>query len=60
MHYAVFCGRFIITINWDYLYTQKQGKLASICLKRFSSIFETSVDFLFVYVDALCHSRIIF
>ena len=41
--YAVFCGRFIITVNWDYLYAQKQGKLASICLQRFSSIFETII-----------------
>ena len=38
--YAVFCGRFIITVNWDYLYVQK---IASACLQRFSSIFETSV-----------------
>ena len=36
--YAVFCGRFIITVNWDYLYAQKQGILASVCLQRFSSI----------------------
>ena len=41
--YAVFCGRFIITVNWDYLYAPKPGKLASLCLQRFSSIFETSV-----------------
>ena len=41
--YAVFCGRFIITVNLDYLYAPKQGKLASVCLQRFSSIFETSV-----------------
>ena len=41
--YAVFCGRFILTVNWDYLYAQKQGKLASVCLQRFSSIFETII-----------------
>ena len=39
--YGVFCGRFIITVNWDYLYAQKQGKLTSVCLQRFSSVFET-------------------
>ena len=41
--YAVFCGRFILTVNWDYLYAKKQRKLASVYLQRFSSIFETSV-----------------
>ena len=38
--YAVFCGRFIKTVNWDYLYAQ----LTSVCLQGFSSIFETSVS----------------
>ena len=42
---ALFCGRLIITVNWDYLYAQQQGKLASVCLQWFSSIFETSVYF---------------
>ena len=37
--YAVFCDRFIITVNIDYQYAQKQGKLASVCLHRLSSIF---------------------
>ena len=41
--YAVFCGRFIIPVNWDYLYAPKQGKFASVCLQQFSSIFETPV-----------------
>ena len=35
--YAVFCGRCIIAVNLDYLYVQKQGKLASVCLQRCSS-----------------------
>ena len=30
---AVFCGRFIITVNRDNLYAQKQCKLASVCLQ---------------------------
>ena len=38
--YVVFCGGFIITVN---LYAPKQGKLASVCLQQFSSIFETSI-----------------
>ena len=42
--YAVICGRFNITVNWDYLYAQKQGKLATVCLQRFSYIFETSIQ----------------
>ena len=41
--YAVFCGRVIITVNLDNLYAPKQGKLASVCLQRFSSIFETKI-----------------
>ena len=41
--YAAFWGRFIITVNWDYLYAQKHDKLTSVCLQRFSSIFETSI-----------------
>ena len=35
--YAVFCGRFITSVYWDYLYAPKQGKLASVCLQWFSS-----------------------
>ena len=31
--YAVFCGLFVITVNGDYLRDQKQGKIASVCLK---------------------------
>ena len=42
--YAVFSSRFIIAVNGDDLYAQKQGKLASVCLQRFSSIFETSIQ----------------
>ena len=41
---AVICGRFNITVNWDYLHAQNQGKLASVCLQWFSSIFETSIS----------------
>ena len=41
--YAVICSRFNITINWDYRYAPKQGKLTSVCLQRFSSIFETTI-----------------
>ena len=26
VHYAVVCGRFIITVNWDYLYAQARRK----------------------------------
>ena len=47
---AVFCGRIIITVNWDYLSAQNQGKLTSVCLQRFSSIFETSVHCVFGFV----------
>ena len=39
--YAAICGRFNITVNWDYMHAQNQGKLANVCLQRFSSIFET-------------------
>ena len=35
--YAVFCGRFYITVHLEYKYEQKQCKLASVCLQRFSS-----------------------
>ena len=38
--YAVFCGKFVVTVNCDYLYAPKQGKLASVCLQRFSSFLE--------------------
>ena len=41
--YAIICGRFNITVNWDYLHAQNQGKLASVCLHRFSSIFESTI-----------------
>ena len=41
--YAVICGRFNITVNWDYLHAQNQGKLATVCLQRFSSIFERTI-----------------
>ena len=41
--YAVSCGRFNITVNRDYLHAQNQGKLASVCLQQFSSIFETTI-----------------
>ena len=34
--YAVSCGRFN-------MHAQKQGKLASVCLQRFSSIFESTI-----------------
>ena len=39
--YAVRCGRCNITVHRDYLHAQNQGKLASVCLQRFSLIFET-------------------
>ena len=41
--YAVIRGRFNITVNLDYLHAQNQGKLASVCLQRFLSIFETTI-----------------
>ena len=41
--YAIICGRFNITVNLDYLHAQNQGKLASVCLHRFSSIFESTI-----------------
>ena len=41
--YAVICGWFNITVNRDYLHAQNQGKLASVCLQRFSSIFESTI-----------------
>ena len=43
--YAVIHGRFNITVKRDYLHAQKQGKLATVCLQRFSSIFETSINY---------------
>ena len=41
--YAIICGKFNITVNSDYLHAQNQGKLASVCLYRFSSIFESTI-----------------
>ena len=41
--YAVICVRFNITVNWDYLHAQIQGKLACVCLQQFSSIFEPTI-----------------
>ena len=40
--HAVSCGMFNITVNRDYLHAQNQGKLASVCLQQFSSIFEST------------------
>ena len=37
-----------MTVKRDYLYAQNQGKLASVCLQRFSSIFETSISLIIV------------
>ena len=41
--YAVICDKFNITVKWDYLLAQNQGKLSSVCLQRFSSIFESTI-----------------
>ena len=41
--YAVFCGRFYITVHLEYKYAQKTCKLVSVCLQGFSSIFETTI-----------------
>ena len=41
--YAIIYGRVNITVNLDYLHAQNQGKLASGCLQRFSSIFKTTI-----------------
>ena len=41
--HAVICGRLNITVNRYYLHAQNQGKLARVCLQRFSSIFETII-----------------
>ena len=41
--YAVSCGSFNLTVNRDYLHAQNQGKLASVCLQQFSSVFETTI-----------------
>ena len=41
--YAIICDRFNITVNLDYLHAQNQGKLANVCLHRFSSIFESTI-----------------
>ena len=48
---TIFCGRFIIAVNGDNLYGPKQGKLASACLQRFPSIFETSISVIEVDVE---------
>ena len=45
--YAIICGRFNITVNWDYLHAQNQGKLANVCLHRFSSIFESTISYIY-------------
>ena len=42
--YAVSCGRFNKAVNRDYLNAQNRGKLASVCLQQFSSIFETTIQ----------------
>ena len=42
--YEVICGRFNITVNRDYLHAQNQGKLASVCLQQFSSIFKSTIQ----------------
>ena len=42
-HNAIICGRFNITVNWDYLLAQNQGKPANVCLHRFSSIFKSII-----------------
>ena len=42
--YAIICSRFNITVNVDYLHAQNQGKLVSVCLHRFSSIFESTIS----------------
>ena len=60
--YAESCGRFIITVNWDYLCAPKQGKLASVSLHRLPSIFETSVigsdfvSFLETVIDCIANT----
>ena len=41
--YAVICGWFNITVNRDLLHANNLGKLASVCLQQFSSIFESTV-----------------
>ena len=55
--YAVSCGRFNITVNRDYLHAQNQGKLASICLQQFSSIFETTITSVSADTQQVCISR---
>ena len=47
--YAVICGKFNITVNLDYLHAQNQGKLATVCLQRFSSIFESTISLKLLY-----------
>ena len=46
---AVSCGGFNITVNRDYLHARNQGKLASISLQQFSSIFESTIP--------VCHKQ---
>ena len=41
LHNEIICGVFNITVNWDYLLAQNQGKPDNVCLHRFSSIFES-------------------
>ena len=41
--YAGICGRLNLTVNRDYLPAQNQGKLATVCLQRFSSIFGSTI-----------------
>ena len=56
--YAVSCGRFNITVKRDYLHAQNQGKLASVCLQQFSSIFETTISLLQRYLsDLVSHNH---
>ena len=50
--YAIICGRFNITVNWDYLHAQNQGKLASVCLHRFSSIFESTISSMYIELNS--------
>ena len=42
--YAVICSSFSITVKRDYLHAQNQGKLASVCLLQFSSIFKSAIN----------------
>ena len=55
--YAVICGRFSITVNWDYLNAQNQGKLANVCLQQFLSIFKSTI---YTYAKHIWHAFIVF